>query len=747
MYDSTYVRPLRQPYNPPEVSLIQKHAGFARFLKQHASPPHHRVTAGGRIVPAGPLSPPPMMLLPYSLDTVVAGTEKSNANKPQTTLAQTDRKVSGIPKTPVGPSAAPLTQQHVNIDQVKQDQELDTFANPQYAQFQPTLGQNGPSFGPTPFGTTPIGFLPDGSSFVLYNGANYQNFWDGRSVVMKPLQLSAPTLPQTGYNPMLYPQMAGGGQYYGLYGLDGPHQDTNGSMPTTNGKSQALNEPQQLSAAQPEGPQAAHERLTSELNALDKYAALHLHEFSAIENTQYTSRRRQLVQQLDSLRAVTENDRLAPGFGPRALAAPSWLSANNVSESSNTHLVNSSASNIQTAGPTTPCNANAAPVHLPNLGLNQRLAPPRTSNNKCLSPDAPPFIPSGAKAAGPDYFGTDQRSGNTGTKSWERRAVTRGTIAGGLSAQKIHDQPDGSVRTSEGKIMGPGEIDRDSSPTDLRRYLRAEPHEPETLPVVTFSDIEYANVPGFNPVGKPKLYCTTIWEFQEVLRRVREQAQLYGCKGGQSKDPAYDAEQDIRWAMADGEPIPLPKSPADHVAHPRPWSWDDSAFNYRPEVAISPAGSKSHAHEEVQQSLSHHVGKTTRSRADSWTTNPSLEDFTVGGRASSSDNHKQHQRHEQDVSGPPAKSKTDGGCIMPIAGLSEQSQNTQQVAASSIQELSRSTYWPSSRSTKRQGSRIGDVGINLMLNSTDDDGDRDSDALSFDSQGIPRPHFIDPGKR
>lgn len=39
--------------------LSKQDSGFFRFLKKHASPPHHRVTAGGRIVPAGPLTPPP----------------------------------------------------------------------------------------------------------------------------------------------------------------------------------------------------------------------------------------------------------------------------------------------------------------------------------------------------------------------------------------------------------------------------------------------------------------------------------------------------------------------------------------------------------------------------------------------------------------------------------------------------------------------------------------------------------------
>lgn len=51
--------PHRQPGNAPQGNLAQTDAGFARFLKEHASPKHHRVTAGGRIVPTSPISPPP----------------------------------------------------------------------------------------------------------------------------------------------------------------------------------------------------------------------------------------------------------------------------------------------------------------------------------------------------------------------------------------------------------------------------------------------------------------------------------------------------------------------------------------------------------------------------------------------------------------------------------------------------------------------------------------------------------------
>ncbi|KAF7116873.1 hypothetical protein CNMCM5793_005454 [Aspergillus hiratsukae] len=55
--------PSRQPSDPPQGALAQADAGFARFLKEHASPKHQRVTAGGRIVPMDSQSPAPQMKL------------------------------------------------------------------------------------------------------------------------------------------------------------------------------------------------------------------------------------------------------------------------------------------------------------------------------------------------------------------------------------------------------------------------------------------------------------------------------------------------------------------------------------------------------------------------------------------------------------------------------------------------------------------------------------------------------------
>ncbi|KAH8705148.1 hypothetical protein BGW36DRAFT_434935, partial [Talaromyces proteolyticus] len=48
--DESLQHPARQPHNAPPDNLVEADAGFAKFLKEHTSPKHQRVTAGGRVV-------------------------------------------------------------------------------------------------------------------------------------------------------------------------------------------------------------------------------------------------------------------------------------------------------------------------------------------------------------------------------------------------------------------------------------------------------------------------------------------------------------------------------------------------------------------------------------------------------------------------------------------------------------------------------------------------------------------------
>ena len=113
------------------------------------------------------------------------------------------------------------------------------------------------------------------------------------------------------------------------------------------------------------------------------------------------------------------------------------------------------------------------------------------------------------------------------------------------------------------------------APADVARALSN--HEPIVHP----DDANYCDEMGFNNPTMPKQFCTHPLEFVEVLKAVREQARRHGCTGGQSKDPSYDAEQDVRWAMQDKLPIPLASMNPEYFAKPSPWDWSNSVFNIR----------------------------------------------------------------------------------------------------------------------------------------------------------------------
>lgn len=85
------IQAIRQPRQPP-VDTLQRVLGFAKFLKEHTSPRNKRVTAGGRIVPVGPYSPPPTFQVEH-IDTVLRTvTEDSALSEPN--IPNTTDKVS-----------------------------------------------------------------------------------------------------------------------------------------------------------------------------------------------------------------------------------------------------------------------------------------------------------------------------------------------------------------------------------------------------------------------------------------------------------------------------------------------------------------------------------------------------------------------------------------------------------------------------------------------------------------------------
>ncbi|KAL8714343.1 MAG: hypothetical protein Q9220_001676 [cf. Caloplaca sp. 1 TL-2023] len=809
IYDGSFARPLRQPFNPPEASLIQKHAGFARFLKQHASPPHHRVTAGGRIVPAGPLSPPPMMLLPSINAVVTNPSSKAYLRNPQSNLAEPSKKAIGLSQYPDISFMTPLAQQQVNfntqnvvgnsqvVGEVMNNQE--NTQNPQLS--IPLVNALGANLGPLPVGATPIGFLPDGSPLVYFNGMKYQSFWDGNSTILKPLQFSMPGPLQAAFQPAAYPQMDVGLQYSDLYvpnGLTHP-QDFNTSIQFPTSLNYCQDHAQELNTAQSEDPQILHDRLRSDLTILDKYVALHLHEFPPAENMRCTSLRRQLVEQLDSLRTSKENQwssTSATGMVSSSQALTSLSAPTEATPYAEGHRKDATENGrLMTLG-TIPATPAISSGQTSRLGQKGKLEPPETSANKTLSPDARPFIPANAKISTQDYFTIAPQPSNNNTQLWLPHGTNRHYHSTrGYPVTENRGYASKSTQVSATLHRRSKESGTKFNSVNSQAVTGYERNTANALPTVTFVDIEYATIPGFNPSQESKLYCTTVAEFQEVLRRVREQAQMYGCKGGQSKDPAYDAEQDIRWAMADNEPIPLPKSPPDHVANPRPWSWDDSAFNHRPHFAVSPKWNNNKANSSANYDRDEQPGEvtvhTSRPRADSWDTDPDLAILTRSRKDSdqvtseyarqvsySTDKHWQFHSHGENGQNALEKLFIPTPVMVDRAGSREQITNSHPQSLSPSHDVTdaesrgnqfqakrkdsweSNSSWPSVASQERKPGPHGThnqatqrshpeiVGADLPRSDSavrdflsgarsDDSWDAESDALSFDSQGIP----------
>ena len=568
--------PRRQPLPPPPNSLAQHHAGFARFLKEHASPPHQRVTAGGRIVPAG--GPPPV----FNVDSLRALTPSSAAPK------QTDSNPAGnelatqnvrVASDAVVPASSEYTARESGTSSHRQTgtafienmrQVARQEAEKQQMQLRPTSKASTPN--------TPI-TLPDGSSVMFHNAIPYRLYWNGFQNVVEPVIIQYAPMPGS---------TATSVQQVGLtsqYSMGNPYATPpNLSMMTSNLSSAQSLVPTHLDQSVPDHVlQRQQENLRYELKKLDKHIALRSHTFSSAEHATHVAQRKHLVEQMDTIRVMRgHRDRTTSDttnmFGshvnPQDPAYRYIQGHQNATH--NPYML----ANTGPAGTSSGMTAHTLVIGPPwdalingthqvtnptdaKVQSQQRTPSMKVGSgaSKVLSPEAPPFVPSNMQGNHARKIETclphDQHSND--------RKVVNGSPSTKASTGDKSLAPSGKEIRSHSKLATSGSW---SAMDDV-------------VPVVHQTDIAYADDLGLNPVDEPKLYCSTVTEFQEVIRRVREQARLYGCEGGQSKDPEFDAEQDIRWAIADSSPVPLPKKMPDHIANPRPWNWNDSAFNVR----------------------------------------------------------------------------------------------------------------------------------------------------------------------
>ena len=612
--------PHRQPLQPGS-QIIQLEENFVKFLKMHTSPPHNRVTAGGRIVKAGPRIPPPTFNMDI-IDGLLKGAgglkEKEDSLKERGIQAKVRAGNVSIPKSKFQrvqdahwgnlenlphdnhTQARWMESYHgeersVNLSrtgpkvEVHQPQGSSSQASVAY----PLPNRSSAVPAETPVQTTPILLpsahipsvlpkssvavssqiplrqasssipshlslkIPRGAEIIMrsadglvfeYNGLLYRTFLNSESKILyepmvphisqsaQAIQHPVSRIPPEFYNQIhgeqiTYDQMMGPGMQYtslpqsannetGFQGL----QDSFSAFSAINTEN-GLFETQHQSnpATQIRDLSAASDALNADLRKVEKQIAAESHAMSSGQLSLLTARKRFLVERLDEIRKTINkiNSCLQEVTAKREIT-PMVPLARNSSENTNPDI-----------GPSA-----ALPERL--MTNNGDATMGFHTSNKPLSPDAPVFVPSGMLVS--EHLRSGQGKDILSASSLKSENMNTGI---GVSSE-----PRGSAEL-------------------VPDYL--EPSKPKVLAV----DAAYSDEMGYNNPKAPKLYCSTPQEFSEVIEAARCCAKYYGCKGGHSKDPEYDAELDIRDAMQQKLPIPL-KKPGDPC---RPWDFKSSFFN------------------------------------------------------------------------------------------------------------------------------------------------------------------------
>lgn len=583
--DTQGQRPQRQPRLPPETLESQrlhgfapetfkwqKLQGFAHFLKEHVSPSHSRVTSGGRVVPAGPKSPPPTFKMDF-LDRFLTDIQLAEGQLGEAE-AKIARDATESGETAQNSRQAPimmlqgrhfdkglaslngyLGNQALRLDQLPpagtQSEAIFSYGD----QHQPILSNV--TFGTNRFESQLNGLA---TASEVSRGIN-QNMLTGNSMIQPSVdqqpdaELDQPStanhvVERSPESPVIFNL---GGLYYEAFLEDGrpvmrpvtgivpqvsavPYQPTLFVPPT---------EPSQDTSAQNpmlQMPPTKEEQtlieltkaLQDDLNKLEKQFALHEHVMSPTDTAIYVARRRFLVQELDKVRRRLKELRPLNS----ALVEKAGLSAlPKLATNFATRLRNGTRNQAQKAAeplPSAITNRNSRDM-LRTAGRNVDI---KTS----LSPHAPAFIPGDAANRG------------------------FGQIVSANQAPLQDFQPPIAHVTS---LSAP--------------VLSAVSKSP--IPTVPFHDrplrqdeIAYVEELGYNDPNQPPKYCTTVPEIELVIKHVRDFAAKNGC-AWVSEDSAADAECDIRVAMQNKYPIPLWDMSLTCGSGMSKWDWGKTRFN------------------------------------------------------------------------------------------------------------------------------------------------------------------------
>lgn len=584
--------PYRQPISPPRELPDQKKDGFKRFLKEVASPPHHRVTAGGRIVPRG-TQPPPMMIQFGSLEDSV-----QHRHARQKSLGKAIGKPEGLASnaltlyrkaSPFGEAdgRAPSNgQPHFFRSQAGSisDQNGGKISNTDMFKTPMPLGY------PPPAGVMPLGPPPPSGGVAPYGSGHYLGHWNGPPMYNQLLPIPPyiyPDHPLSKYGPS-YPNaqsilpMVARGPPTGQLSVDN----------SDHGR------PNSLITASEEALIRSRDEYAAKLSDLDKHIALNLHRFSSDHAARNAATREELVKTVDFFRVAIEDLSKDTKSSSAHVMHPYQHSGISpyISQQYNFPPAPSQQS-VLLHGTDHPDQSAPVPAQAGSFRNSS------SSQATPLSAIAPPFVPGNFKT-GSTHFSPENTSLETRqhTMTIESPSDSNGGISLTAPRRKITPVLNNNSSGIANVISHDGRIDK-----SVESAFDGRMRSPFAVPEVEIRDIAYVDRLGLNPARREKLFCSTVEEFQEVIRRAREQATTYSCTPGASKDPAHDAEEDIRCAMQNEEAIALPKLIPDHIANPRPWNWADSAYNARAHQEFAPF-----LPAEKLQSPSRSIGNSSR---------------------------------------------------------------------------------------------------------------------------------------
>ncbi|RJE18388.1 hypothetical protein PHISCL_09276 [Aspergillus sclerotialis] len=338
--------PSRQPKNPPRGTLAQNDTGFARFLKEHSSPKHQRVTAGGRIVPMDPSTPAPKMKPLVKKADTKDGDGGSNAlprggqrNRAQRRSSRSTGKGNNTSDVP-GASG-------ILVDQVKLAngngalaqylQAPGVFPNLSPASIAPTMLLSGSTL---PFGSQLLQAEQQTEEYLkaLQDCAGYgfsDRIWlPGTNQSMYPQNSAASFLSALGQPHSsvsgLSPDFSTGANFIPM----APSATTSGTsfdyicsnfgatgFPLPNNQIPLISQPVPGPGASQGGVESTtvqgaikeYEALSGQLARLDRYMALHTWDLDPHSKKLLVEQRMSLVRELDTVRLYKEQ--LELGFG------------------------------------------------------------------------------------------------------------------------------------------------------------------------------------------------------------------------------------------------------------------------------------------------------------------------------------------------------------------------------------------------------------------------------------------------